>query len=566
MAPTEELAVASSPPETLQPKQAPQPPPQTILGTKEETVDEWVENVDEVSQQIHDILNGTITDFDAFDRQLNLKQRSKEIKAEELEERKKRFFLDGQAGKGEGTRYKWWCKRCFVEYRIDLDENQCTRCHQSDKMMTQPDRREELMGKLDTFKEAKVKHQFRKDKWLRWKKSQAMLKRSKNVNYKAWEYWEPDTESEEEGDPIVPRDNPEFLAMEADIKSKHKKTSERAKTANKCRERGNQSMKEGDYVGAIEHYEEGLEYKRDSKACWTNKALAEIKVFRWHDAILSCNRVIEYAEIFEDGFTKNADACFKAFMRRGTALRALHKWDEALEDFEDALKLFPKDKDATILSDKTRIAAEEAKKATGLHDVSETTTSSPPDVEVENDGPTVFEPVAPVNDGPVRVEIEESDEEDEVVPTASADSLAGMSKHEFAKLAERLRSNPTERTLFCSRRHGDSVSYAHKDQAKRDKEGRKVVLKIEEVPDASGLDNLLKDAERSCILWKKHQGHVVPLRSDVTCIEDPHEAAETREALNFVQVTVPRVLDVLYLLASSSETCLAIPFVRSVAA
>merc|ERR1719478_50371 len=218
--------------------------------------------------------------------------------------------------------------------------------------MTQPQRREELMGKLDTFKEAKVKHQFRKDKWLRWKKSQAMLKKSKNVDYKAWEYWEPDTESEEEGDPILPKDNPEFLAMEADMKAKHKKTCERAQTANKCRERGNECMKEGDFVGAIEHYDEGLEYRRDIKALWTNKALAEIKVFRWHDAIASCNKVIEYAEIFEDGFKKSADACFKAFMRRGTALRGLQKWDEALEDFEDALKLFPKDQEAKTLYDK----------------------------------------------------------------------------------------------------------------------------------------------------------------------------------------------------------------------
>jgi len=76
----------------------------------------------------------------------------------------------------------------------------------------------------ETFKQDKAKHAFRKDKWLRWKKSQALLKRSKYINYKAWEYWEPDTDSEEEGDPIVPRDNPEFLAMEADIKSRKKKT------------------------------------------------------------------------------------------------------------------------------------------------------------------------------------------------------------------------------------------------------------------------------------------------------------------------------------------------------
>merc|ERR1719171_2243455 len=144
------------------------------------------------------------------------------------------------------------------------------------------------------------------------------------------------------------------------MKAKHKKTSERNATAHKCRERGNQCMKEGDFVGAIENYEEGLEYRRDLKAIWTNKALAEIKVFRWHDAITSCNKVIEYSEIFEDGFTRSADACFKAFTRRATALRALHKWDEALEDLEDALNLFPKDKEARDLEGKTRAAVDEA--------------------------------------------------------------------------------------------------------------------------------------------------------------------------------------------------------------
>lgn len=78
-------------------------------------------------------------------------------------------------------------------------------------------------------------------------------------------------------------------------------------------------------------------------------------------------------------------------------------------------------------------------------------------------------------------------------------------------------------------------------------------MNVEEVPDASGLDNLLKDCERSSILWKKHQGFVVPLRTDIQRVPDPHEAAEEQEAWNFLQVTVPRVLDVLYLLASNSE-------------
>ena len=50
---------------------------------------------------------------------------------------------------------------------------------------------------------------------------------------------------QEEGDPIVPRDNPEFLAMEADLKDRKRKQFDKAKTAEKCRQRGNQSMTEG---------------------------------------------------------------------------------------------------------------------------------------------------------------------------------------------------------------------------------------------------------------------------------------------------------------------------------
>lgn len=60
------------------------------------------------------------------------------------------------------------------------------------------------------------------------------------IEAEAWEYWEPDTDSEEEGDPIVPRDNPEFLAMEADMKERKRKQVDKAATAEKCRQRGNQ--------------------------------------------------------------------------------------------------------------------------------------------------------------------------------------------------------------------------------------------------------------------------------------------------------------------------------------
>eukprot|EP00435_Cladocopium_sp_Y103_P072466 s448_g40.t1 len=389
-------------------------------GSRE--IEEWSNEVEEVTLQIRGIIDGTITDFEDFDQKLALKERAKQIRQEEQQARRQKVLLYGSEGKGEGTKYKWWCKRCFVEYFIDLPEGKCTRCQQSDQMMSQEARRAELMEKLDVFKEEKAKHKWRKDKWTRWKKSQALLGKSRFINYKAWEYWEPDTDSEEEGDPIVPRDNPEFLAMEADLKDRKKKQFDKAKTAEKCRQRGNQCMTEGDYVGAIEHYDEGLEYRRDSKALWTNKALAELKVFRWHDAIASCNKVIEYSEIFEDGFKKSEDANFKAFTRRAQALRGLHRWEDALNDLEDALSIFPRNKEALDLLEKTKQACEDAKKARGIEAVEAAeavAAEASPDVSAEG----------------VRVEIEESDEE---TPATEATQVVAVETGEQLQSLERL--------------------------------------------------------------------------------------------------------------------------------
>jgi tetratricopeptide (TPR) repeat protein len=496
-------------------------------GMSNREVEEWAENVDEVTDQIRSIIDGTITDFEGFDKKLELKERAKQIRQEEIKARREKFFLNGIEGKGEGTKYKWWCKRCFVEYLIDLPENTCTRCQQTDNMMTQADRRAELMDKVGDFKETKARHQWRKDKWNRWKKSQALLKRSRNINYKAWEYWEPNTDTEDEGEPICPRDNPEFLAMEADMKDRRKKQSEKAKTAEKCRQRGNQCMKEGDYVGAIEEYEEGLEYNRSSKALWTNRALAELKIFRWHDAINSCNKVIEYSEIFEEGFTRSADACFKAFTRRAMALRALHKWDQALEDLEDSLKLFPRDKDARDLLEKTKLACQEAKEAqqlqegkeNGKPDASETAAAEPPS-------------------GPVRVEIEESEDEEEEATanllgaSAQAGSVTGLTKQAFADLLKGLKASEAQRVLFCTRKGGDSTTEKKPQEDKWI--ARKIELKVEEVSEPSRLDILLKDLERCHILWKKRK----PDASSKILLQDDEPEAKEADAYSGRQLHV----------------------------
>ncbi|CAL1152317.1 unnamed protein product [Cladocopium goreaui] len=516
-------------------------------GSRE--IEEWSNEVEEVTSQIRGIIDGTITDFEDFDQKLALKDRAKQIRQEEQQARRQKVLLYGSEGKGEGTKYKWWCKRCFVEYFIDLPEGKCSRCQQSDQMMSQEARRAELMEKLDVFKEEKAKHKWRKDKWNRWKKSQALLGKSRFINYKAWEYWEPDTDSEEEGDPIVPRDNPEFLAMEADLKDRKKKQFDKAKTAEKCRQRGNQCMTEGDYVGAIEHYDEGLEYRRDSKALWTNKALAELKVFRWHDAIASCNKVIEYSEIFEDGFKKSEDANFKAFTRRAQALRGLHRWEDALNDLEDALSIYPRNKEALDLMEKTKQACEDARKARGVE-------------------AAVAEAVVAVSDGDdgegVRVEIEESDEETmEATPATAVEpsgeplhSLERLNKKEFSQLLKDL-DNATLRSAFCARSTAGTAGTA---SAKADQwVGRKIDLKVDEVVQPSRLDSLLQHMERCCVLWRKRRtGQGVQAMQD----DEP----EAKDADDFVELVTPRALSVLLALAKQNDhhCSLTVPAVRHV--
>lgn len=198
-----------------------------------------MQKVDDVSQKVRDIVSGKITDFEAFDKEhmveedkevekLALRTKQRLLAKREAEEAKRKEIIMGKEGRGEKAEgYDWFCKKCFTEYTeqafvlaaagdaseglVDatkevLPNRRCARCG-NEKLMSRDDRQKELMEKLDDYKEEKAKHQVRKDKWVRWKKSQALLGKSKVINYKAWEFWEPDTDDEEleNAEPVVPK-------------------------------------------------------------------------------------------------------------------------------------------------------------------------------------------------------------------------------------------------------------------------------------------------------------------------------------------------------------------------
>lgn len=75
-------------------------------------------------------------------------------------------------------------------------------------------------------------------------------------------------------------------------------------------------MKKGLYKSANHHYSEALNEVKDMLPLYTNRALARIRLEMWQDVVDDCHRVLEYCEVFDDGYQKEKDLCYKALCRR----------------------------------------------------------------------------------------------------------------------------------------------------------------------------------------------------------------------------------------------------------
>lgn len=91
------------------------------------------------------------------------------------------------------------------------------------------------------------------------------------------------------------------------------------KIANELKVKGNEALRRGLYKSAMHHYSQAIEEKKDYLALYTNRALVCLKLEDAQQAIDDCTRVLEYCEVFHDGFDKEKDLCYKALLRRGLA-------------------------------------------------------------------------------------------------------------------------------------------------------------------------------------------------------------------------------------------------------
>ena len=297
--------------------------------------------MEEKIKEINKILHGDEKDLkEAIEKEKKMEEREKnkkllaEIKAREQYQK----LLNGYPGKGEGKNYDKFCPHCFYEYNLkELDE--CTHCHK--KLITQEERHKILKQKLEVYKEKQKNKKFRKMKYNNWIKSHGEIKildasRHGPTNYTKWDMYESDSD-EEEKEPILPRHDPNFIALEKSMNADLKKKEESQRKSLKLKEEGNKAFKEKKYKKAINLYSEAIEETRGIMHLYTNRAMAYIQVEEYNKAIEDCDRVIQYYELFEEELNKNVDTYTKALVRKAKGLLAIKDYQEAKDTIDKAI-------------------------------------------------------------------------------------------------------------------------------------------------------------------------------------------------------------------------------------
>ena len=191
------------------------------------------------------------------------------------------------------------------------------------------------------FKDRKLKKKFKKNNYENWIKTEAMLRTKAFSNYKKWEMYE--SSDEEINDPILPRNDPNFIALEKDLNESSMQRELSRKKAIKLKDEANQCVKDQKFRKAIRLYTEAIEECKSIMSLYTNRALCYLKINESNNCIKDCDKVIEYMDIFEDQLEFNKDIYAKALIRKALALCKLKNFEEALKLLKQAFETVKED-------------------------------------------------------------------------------------------------------------------------------------------------------------------------------------------------------------------------------
>jgi tetratricopeptide (TPR) repeat protein len=140
-----------------------------------------------------------------------------------------------------------------------------------------------------------------------------------------------ESSDEEVNEPILPRHDPNFIALEKDLNESAKQREISRKKALKLKDEANECVKTQKFRKAIRLYGEAIEECKSIMSLYTNRALCYLKINEYNNCIKDCERVIEYLEVFEDQMEDNKDLYAKALLRKSLALSKMKNFEEAID-------------------------------------------------------------------------------------------------------------------------------------------------------------------------------------------------------------------------------------------
>ncbi|KAK7328149.1 hypothetical protein VNO77_22245 [Canavalia gladiata] len=114
-------------------------------------------------------------------------------------------------------------------------------------------------------------------------------------------------------------------------------TNGNMETSELLKEKGNAAFKGRQWNNAVNYYTDAINLNGTNATYYCNRAAAYLELGCFHEAEEDCNKAILHDK-------KNV----KAYLRRGTARELLHRYEEALKDFQHALVLEPRNKTASL--------------------------------------------------------------------------------------------------------------------------------------------------------------------------------------------------------------------------
>lgn len=115
--------------------------------------------------------------------------------------------------------------------------------------------------------------------------------------------------------------------------------------AEEYRKQGNELFEKGDFPGAVKTYNEGIRRDPNSKALFSNRCLAYIKLMEFPTAMKDAEKCLQLDPTF-----------VKAYARKGTIHHLMKEYHKALQAFDQGLKLDPSNKDCIEGKQKTMMA------------------------------------------------------------------------------------------------------------------------------------------------------------------------------------------------------------------